>query len=51
MNGDTDGHALTIEQPAAVVYRSQVTQDEAGHDVIGYQLTLINTGLHQQAEL
>lgn len=27
---------LTVQQPAAVVYRSQVGQDEAGDDIIGH---------------
>ncbi len=44
-------HRLTIEQPAALVQRSEVTQDETGHDIIGDQLTLINAGLCQQTEL
>lgn len=43
-------YKLTVEQPAALVQSSQVTQDETRHDIIGYQLTLIDAGLHQQAE-
>lgn len=45
-----DDYKLTIKQPAALTYSSQVTQDDTGHDVIRYQLTLIDTGLHQQAQ-
>lgn len=41
----------TIKQPAAVVYPPQVVQDDAGHDGVGDQLSLIDAGLHQQAEL
>lgn len=41
----------TINQPAALIHRSQVAEYETRHYVIGYQLTLINRGLHQQAEL
>lgn len=40
----------TIEQPAAVLQSPQVFQDETGHDIIRNQLTLINTGLHQQTQ-
>lgn len=40
----------TIEQPAAVLQSPQVFQDETRHDIIGNQLTLINTGLHQQTQ-
>lgn len=43
--------ALTVQQPAALVQCSQVAEDETGHDVVGHQLTLIDAGLHQQAEL
>lgn len=40
----------TVEQPAALPQPSQVTQDQTGNDIIGYQLTLVDAGLHQQTK-
>lgn len=40
----------TIQQPAALAQFPQVVQDQAGNDVIRYQLTLIDAGLHQQTQ-
>lgn len=40
----------TIEQPAAVLQSSQVFQDKTRYDIIRNQLTLIDTGFHQQTQ-
>lgn len=40
----------TVQQPAAVLQSSQVFQDEARDNIVRNQLTLINTGFHQQTQ-